>query len=213
VLSLSNEPQKLINMTLDTLTQVLEVECCWVQTVNARKKSLSLAGERGFSPAMRAEMSSTDMNDVFTRQVVGLGDHIVIPNLSNDGLYGLSSFRSAGYRWLVAAPLLTYRVHGVLGVASRHKKRFRKETADLVMVIGGLIGNALNKARLSGQPPVSEKPEEPPKGEKTKDETIPVREPSSATSSESHAAKPPDAAFPRHASSMITFRRQHRQVR
>jgi len=209
VLSLSNEPQKLINMTLDTLTQVLEIECCWVQTINARKKELNLSAERGFTPAMQSEMASMDMNDRFTKQVVGLGDHIVIPNLSNDGLYGLSSFRNAGYRWLVAAPLLTYRVHGVLGIASRHKKSFRKETAELVRVIGGLIGNALNKADLSRHSPASGNPEEPSSGEKPKKTVIPLEEPH-APRAEGNAVKPGDAAFPKHASSMKSFRSLHR---
>lgn len=196
-------------MTLDTLTQVLEIECCWVQTVDARKKSLILSAERGFTPAMQAELSSLDINDIFTRQLVGLGDHIVIPNLSNDGLYGLSSFRSAGYKWLVAAPLLTYRVHGVLGIASRNKKRFRKETADLVMVIGGLIGNALNKADLSQQPPISEKPQEPLGKENKKTAIIPAQESSPTPRADRHTVKPPDAAFLRHTSSMKTFRSRH----
>jgi len=211
VLSLSNEPQKLLNMTLDTLAQVLDIECCWVQTINVRKRSLSLSAERGFTSAMQAEMASMDMNAVFTKQLVGLGDQIVIPSLSNDGLYGLSSFRSAGYKWLIAAPLLTYRVHGVLGVASRYKKRFHKETADLVMVIGGLIGNALNKADLSQQTPVSEKREQPVNKAQPKKTVVPAEQSSPpATPVDKPPAKAPDAAFPKHAHSMKSFRSLHR---
>jgi signal transduction protein with GAF and PtsI domain len=151
-------------MALDTLTQVLKTECCWVQTINTRKRTLALAAQRGFSQEMKAEMASLDINHRFSEQTVGLGNEIVIPDLANDGVYGFSSFRKAGFKWLVAAPLMTYRVHGVLGIASRNKKRLYKETADLTKVIAGLIGTALNKAWLSQKPSGPEKA--PPSPEK-----------------------------------------------
>jgi signal transduction protein with GAF and PtsI domain len=217
VLSLSNEPQKLLNMALDTLAQVLEIECCWVQTINAGKRSLHLAAERGFTSDMQTEMSAMDIRHGFTRQVVGLGDEIVIPNLSSDGLYGLSSFRSAGYKWMVAAPLMTYRVNGVLGIASRNKKRLHKETADLVMVIAGLIGTALNKASLShqsaeleGAAPLPDKdaPESPavaPPEKQPVDDISPAphRQP------EAEHVKPMEGAFHSHAHRMKSFRDLH----
>jgi transcriptional regulator with GAF, ATPase, and Fis domain len=217
VLSLSNEPQRLLNMTLDTLGQVLDIECCWVQTINARKRSLHLAAERGFSSEMRREISAVDMGHNFSKQVVGTGNGIVIPDLSRDGRYGLSSFRAAGYRWLVAVPLMTYRVHGVLGIASRHKKRLHKETADLVMVIAGLIGTALNKASLSQEFPVPEKPEPSPGKESRPDPITPRAEiPSSTVKltdprdlTEENVAKPAEGAFHKHAHKMNAFRRLH----
>jgi signal transduction protein with GAF and PtsI domain len=210
VLSLSNEPHKLLNMTLDTLVQVLEVECCWVQTINFTKKSLELSAKRGFTEPMQAEMALMDMGHNFTRQVVGLGDEIVIPNLSQDGRYGLASFRAAGYKWLVAAPLMTYRVHGVLGIASRQKKTLRKETADLVMVIAGLIGNALNKAGLSRQSTPAAKPESK---ESPKNAAVPAEEPpplSPSTPADKYAAKTTDSGFHGHARKMKSFRKLHR---
>jgi len=212
VLAISNEPRKFLNMTLDTLAQVLKVECCWVQTINFGKKSLDLSAERGFTGPMQAEMAAMDMDHDFTRQVVGLGDEIVIPNLSQDGRYGLASFRDAGYKWLVAAPLMTYRVHGVLGIASRRKKILRKETADLVMVIAGLIGNALNKAGLSRQSPLTEKPEPPESKGRPVNSTVPSEKPpppSPNAPTDKHAVKPPDAGFHGHAHKMKSFRKLH----
>ncbi len=212
MLSLSNEPQRLLNMTLDTLAQVLDIECCWVQTINARKRSLHLAAERGFSSQMRREMSAVDMGHNFSKQTVGMGNGIVISDLSRDGRYGLSSFRAAGYRWLVAVPLMTYRVHGVLGVASRRKKRLHKETADLVMVIAGLIGTALNKAGLSRETPLPEKPEKTPDKESRPKPVTPREEiPSSVPHNlpEENVVKPAEGAFHQHAHKMDAFRRLH----
>jgi hypothetical protein len=149
VLALSNEPQQLINMTLDTLTESLRMECCWVQTINTSAHSLQLTADRGFNAEMRRELSLMELGNRFSEQIVGLGNEIVIPDLSNDGRYGLSSFRAAGYRWLVAVPLMTYRVHGILGIASRSKKRLHREIVDLITVVAGLIGTALNRSDLS----------------------------------------------------------------
>jgi transcriptional regulator with GAF, ATPase, and Fis domain len=204
-------------MTLDTLAQVLEIECCWVQTINAKKRSLHLAAERGFDSEMQREMSTMDMSHHLSEQVVGLGNEIVIPDLSNNGQYGLSSFQAAGYKWLVAVPLMTYRVHGVLGIASRNKKRLRKETADLVMVIAGLIGTALNKAGLSRELPAPEKAEKPAIEESHKEPVTPRKEPPILTHKtsaphvppEKHALKPADSTFNKHAYKMKSFRRLH----
>lgn len=213
VLSLSNEPRRLLNMALDTLVQALEIECCWVQTINTAERSLQLAAERGFSSEMRREIAAMEIDRGFGRQVVGAGNGIVIPELSRDGRYGLSSFRVAGYRWVVAAPLMTYRVHGLLGVASRHKKRLRKETADLVTVIAGLIGTALNKAGLSRELTVPEKPEKSPDEAGHSDpintgvETVKLTDPRELP--EENDSKPPEGAFHKHAHKMKTFRRLH----
>jgi signal transduction protein with GAF and PtsI domain len=217
VLSLSNEPQRLINMTLDTLTHVLEIECCWVQTVSARKRSLHLAAERGFTSEMRREIAALDIGHHFGRQVVGLGNGIVVPDLSRDGRYGLRSFRAAGYKWLVAAPLMSYRVHGVLGIASRYKKRLRKETADLAMVIAGLIGTALNKADLYRESQIPPNTEKSPHQENPQDlvtprrKTPPINDNPSAPQppEEENTVKPTESAFHKHARRMKTFRRLH----
>jgi signal transduction protein with GAF and PtsI domain len=205
-------------MALDTLSQELKTECCWVQTINARKRTLSLAAHRGFSHGMKMEMASLDMNHRFSEQIVGLGNEIVIPDLSNDGLYGLSSFREAGFKWLVATPLMTYRVHGVLGIASRNKKRFYKETVDLTKVIAGLIGTALNKAWLSQKSPGPEKPSPTSEKADTKSPASPREETSTLTGqpaapqppSYNNPTKTPEGTFYKHARKMKSFRNLHR---
>ncbi|MFH1646256.1 MAG: GAF domain-containing protein [Chloroflexota bacterium] len=199
-LSLTNDEPKLLNTALDTLTQVLGVECGWVQTINARSHKLLLSARRGFSAEMEREMAAMDTSGSFGG-VIGLGQKIVIPDLSCDGRYGLASFGEAGYRWLVAAPMMTYRNHGVLGVASYHKKQFKKETADLVIVIAGLLGTALMKARLFEKAPRRDRPD-PAVSEK---ET-----PAPPAKAEKRPGKPPASdAFHRHAHRMESFRKGH----
>jgi signal transduction protein with GAF and PtsI domain len=218
ILSLTNEPDKLVNMVLDSLPQVLKIECCWIQTFNDRKhQHLLLAAERGFSPEMRLELTSMDMSHGFSEQIIGLGQKIVIPDLYNDGLYGFSSFKTNGFKWLVAAPLMTYRVHGILGIASRNRKLLKKETAELIMVIAGLIAHALSKAYLSLKPPAPEEPVKPPAREvgealETPDKSTeaPPDITASGSSPGKNPIKPPDATFHSHTRRMETFRRSHR---
>jgi len=203
-------------MTLDTLVRVMGTECCWVQTIDSARRSLQLAAERGFNSEMRREVSALDMTRGFGRQVVGLASGIVIPDLSHDGRFGLTSFRAAGYRWLVAVPLMTYRVHGVLGVASRDKKRLRKETPDLALVIAGLIGTALNRAGLSAGPP-PEKPRQPasealsPPPASFQPEKLAVADMlfSPPELPPKNEPKPAEGAFHHHAHKMSAFRRLH----
>ena len=167
---------------------------------------------------MRRQLSSLDLGHDFSQHTVGAGNYLIIPDISVDGRYGLSSFRSAGYRWLVAAPLMTYRVHGVLGIASRHKKLLHKETADLVTVIAGLIGTALNRTGLSGGPPAPDKPEPSPENESRPAPVVTANDISSPaplttipdSPPEEKTTKPAEADFQKHAHKMKSFRDLHR---
>jgi hypothetical protein len=80
---------------------------------------------------------------------VAMGHRLVIPDLARDGSYGLDLFSQAGFRSLIAVPIRTYRTHGVLGVASRTRKRFPKESDELLTIIAGMVGTAINTAELS----------------------------------------------------------------
>jgi hypothetical protein len=159
ILSLTNEPDKLVNTVLDTLAQVTGIECLWIQTTGEGKaRILKLAAERGFSEAMKAEIRGMDMGHSFTGEIIGRGGKIIITNLNNDGLYGLDTFRTGGYRWLAAVPLMTYRANGILGAASRKKNLLEDETPELLMVVGGMIASALTKAYLSRNIAIAKKP-------------------------------------------------------
>jgi signal transduction protein with GAF and PtsI domain len=217
-LSLTNEPEKLVNMALDTLSQTLNIECCWIQTIDDRKNhQLSLAAERGFSDEMRSEIISINLNHGFSGQIIGMGHKIIIQNLNNDGLYGLSSFRAAGYKWLVAVPLMTYRVYGILGAASHNRRLLQKETADLIMVIAGLIAGSLSKAHLSRSFPPRNESVILTARESQKETPLPDINteissdmPSSGLPSQKNLPKHTDMGFHSHTHKMESFRKSHR---
>lgn len=148
VLSVSNEPQQLLEMFLDTLSEVLKIDCCWIQLIDSESRKLSLAAYRGFTPDMEREISSLDPGWNHSNQIVGIGYKVIIPDLTRDREHSFLSFRRGGIHWLVAVPVRTYRVQGILGIASRTKKQFSNEIADLLMVIAGQLGLATDKANL-----------------------------------------------------------------
>lgn len=156
-LALSNERRQLLEMVLDTLLEVLEVDCCWVQLLDLESCELQLAAHRGFTPDMEREIGSSGLKPSLTNQVSGLGYKIVIPDLSNDKDHGLASFVKAKLRSLVAVPLMTYHTQGVMGIASRDTEQFHTETAELLKVIASLVGTALDKADLYQRTLASEK--------------------------------------------------------
>jgi len=147
-LSLSNEPKQLVDMVLDTLLEVLNIECCWVQLLSSESRELRLVACHGFTEDMKREIDSMGLGQSFAKQIAGLGDKIFIPDLSRDKKYGLSSFSKAGYRLLVAVPLMTYRIQGVMGIAARTKQWPHAETTELLMIIGKLLGMAVDKGDI-----------------------------------------------------------------
>lgn len=147
VLALSNEPVQLIEMVLDELLGTINVDCCWVQLVRSENRGLQLVAYRGFTPEMTREMELMSPGQTLSNHAV-MGLKVIIADLSRDGEYGLSSFGKAGLRSLVAVPMRTYRTHGVMGIASRGKKRFDTEVAELLVVIAGLVGASINSAEL-----------------------------------------------------------------
>lgn len=144
-------PKNLLDTALDTISRVLGVDCCWVQLITASNNGLSLSACCGFTSDMQHKMATMDLSHPLGQQVVGIGSALVIPDLSQNGHFDMSLFEEAGFRSLIAVPVLTYRPYGIMGVAYRTTKRFTKADSDLFTVIAGVIGMALNKCVLIEQ--------------------------------------------------------------
>jgi len=63
-----------------------------------KKQQLALAADHGFSDKIRSEVVAMDLTQDFAAGYRD-GNKIVIPDLNNDGAYGLASFRESGYKW------------------------------------------------------------------------------------------------------------------
>lgn len=151
-LSLSDEPQQLINLVLDKLLQVLAIDCCWIQLLDEKSSQLTLAAHRGFTPEMVEEIASIKLGQSLTGQVALSGQPIVIPDISTDARYSLGSPSKAGLHSFAAVPLRSRdRILGVIGLTSRRRAQPLVEDVELLTAIASQIGTAFDKAELYQQ--------------------------------------------------------------
>jgi hypothetical protein len=143
-LSIANSPKLVLEMTLETLSNVLEVESSWIQIADAAK-NLELAAYHGFHFKEQLEIIVQDVTSVYQKEVVGLGNSIIIPNLHRHNKYNLSALSRMGYAWLVAVPIRNHRLAGVMSITSRKKKKLDNDFSDLMYVIAGLVIMAAEK--------------------------------------------------------------------
>jgi transcriptional regulator with GAF, ATPase, and Fis domain len=105
----------------------------------------------GFTPEMKRDLGRLDKKHRFSHEIIGLGHRIIIPSLNRDGKYDIPLFRKPGFRSLIAVPIMTYRIHGILGAAYREKTKFSQDFTELLAVIANLIGMSLHKSMLHRQ--------------------------------------------------------------
>lgn len=167
---------------------------------------------------MKREMDLIDRDHHFSHEIIGLGHKIIIPSLNRDGKYNIPFFRQSGYRSLLAVPIMTYRIHGILGMAFRSKMKFREDYTQLLDVIANLIGMSLHKSSLS-EPQIQKRPAEPANSDEMKSVDIKTEEPVvkdslkkdiQALSETTSRANNPDSDFHDHARSMRLFHESHK---
>lgn len=176
-----------MSTTLDTISRELKTDCCWIQLLNNGSDQLPLTASLGFSSDMKRGMSAMERDHLFAHEIVGIGHNVVIPNLNQDGKYAIPSFAESGYKSLLAVPIMTYRVHGILGIGYRSRKRLPEEFCKLITVIANLLGMALHKSNLNKQSLQKDPPEKPSPVTNTPARTL--KEPEVETES---IAKEPD---------------------
>lgn len=156
---MTTNPQQLLETTLDTLSGMIKADCCWVHIVSTGNDKLPLVASLGFNPEMKCDLGQLDVKHRFSHEIIGLGHRIVIPNLSRDGKYNIPVFQRSGFHSMIAVPIMTYRVHGILGAAYRDKTKFSQDFTEMVAVIANLIGMSLHKTRLPKLISTEKKPE------------------------------------------------------
>jgi GAF domain-containing protein len=203
-LSLKNEPEQLLDIALDAISKVFEADCCWIQFINPDNE-LSLAAFQDFTALLQEKMGRMDLRHPFGKEIAGTGNSIVIPDLSRDGRFDISLFEQEGFRSLVAVPIITYRVHGIMGAAFRARKRFTEDDSGLLSAIAGMIGMAYHKCLLL-------KTAAGPENLPAPDASTPEQE-AAAEDEQSSQVNPDNGADKEHSQRMRVFRDSHRKAR
>ncbi len=145
MLSLTHVPERFLDSALDTLSRALGTNCCWVQVIAPGSNKLILSAHQGFTPYIQEKMAAMDLNHPLAKEIIGAGTSVTIPDLSQDGHLGMSMFAESGFVALIAVPIITYRVNGIMGVVYRTRKRFTKDDSDLITAVASIIGIAINE--------------------------------------------------------------------
>ncbi|MFC1918278.1 GAF domain-containing protein [Chloroflexota bacterium] len=148
-ISLTEKPNLIVEAALDSLSENLKTDCSWIQLTDPLSNKLNLVSSRNFTHEIHNVMAHIDKDHYCVKEIVGLGNRIVIPNLSMDGRYGLVVFEEAGFHSLIAVPIMTYKVFGIMGIAYRSSKKVSNEFTQLIAVIANLVGMALNKEMIA----------------------------------------------------------------
>jgi hypothetical protein len=125
-------------MTLETLSQNLDIECSWIQLISAGKSDLELVAHHGFNFMERLENIISDIDDIYQREILGLGNSLVIPNLQRNHQYDVSTLNRMGYQWLVSVPMRNHRLAGILSLTSRKKRKINDDFGEFMEAIAGL---------------------------------------------------------------------------
>ncbi len=142
---MTNNHNFVIETALDSLEDNLNIDCSWIQLTSPFSQYPHLVSFRNFTDEIHHEMSRIDLNNYFIEGVVGLGNKIVVPNLNMKGAHILAVFRKAGFHSLIAVPITTYKVLGIMGVAFRKKRSFSKDYINLIALVSNLVGMALSR--------------------------------------------------------------------
>jgi hypothetical protein len=146
-LSLSNNPRQISNLLLNVLTKVMNVDASWVRLEDAGSQAELLTVTRGLTGTQNKELQAPELRRVLDDRI-GIGDMVIIPDISRDEALSSSTFVSSGFGCLVIVPLVTYQFRGILGTMWRVTKGFDADYAFLLMVIGNLVCSALERSAL-----------------------------------------------------------------
>jgi transcriptional regulator with GAF, ATPase, and Fis domain len=174
-LSVSDKQEFIVETALDSLMETLDIHCSWIQLSGQSGTNPYLASQRNFTEDILHDMTHMDKAHPLFLEVLGMGNRIVIPDLSLDGAYGMSAFEKAGFCSLVAVPITTYKVLGILGAADKKKRRFGNDIAQLLSTIASLVGVSLTKTGIA-QKSLPEKNRSPMPSEPLETHVAPVTE-------------------------------------
>lgn len=189
-----------------------------MQIADTGDEKLPLIASLGCNEDMKRGIALLDRNHRFSHEIVGLGHKVVISSLDRDGKYNIPVFKKSGFHSLLAVPIMTYRIHGILGMAYLNKMKFGEDFIQLFGVIANLIGMSLHKSMLNRQA-IPKKPAEPTGSDEVKsgdEETgerrikdIPDRDVQNITQATVNK-NDHDSDFDDHARNMRLFHKSHK---
>lgn len=152
VLSESLQLSQLLGSSIDSLINMMRVDAVLVFLVDEEAGELAIAAHRGVSDEFAQSISRVKLGEGFNGKVAQSGEPLFGEDVSQDPSVTRMAVVKEGIRSQLIVPLKSKgNVVGTLCVASRGRRRFRRDEVELLTAIGNQIGVAAENARLYEQ--------------------------------------------------------------
>lgn len=152
ILAASLEEDDIISQTLSHVIQYLGVEAGEIFLREEGTKDLRMANHWGEAAEAFWTKDRFLIGEGFVGRVAQVGEILVSNSLETDMRFLRRAVVNAGFKTLVAIPLIARgKVVGVMNVATMNKRQFDARELDLLEAIGTWAGTAIENARLHRQ--------------------------------------------------------------
>jgi len=152
VASQSLELSQILNSSIDSIMEVMNVDAAWVFLLDKEAGELTLAAHRGVSPLFAQDVDRVKLGEGFEGVVAQTGEPMFVEDASKDPRLTKVAVGEENIRSQLIAPLKAKgKVMGTICVATHDRRRFRQDEMELLTAIGNQIGVAIDNARLYQQ--------------------------------------------------------------
>ena len=134
---------------IDIVADVMELEIALLYLLDEKNGELILSAYRGVPREFALGVDKMKIGEGFNGRVAESGELMMVGDAAEDPRLSREAVRREKIKAQLIAPLKSRgKVMGTLSVASRSRREFSKEEAELLTAIGNQIGIAIDKTRL-----------------------------------------------------------------
>lgn len=148
-LSQSLDPEKVITVAVDMVTEVMEAEVILVYSLDNKLGELILMAHEGISEEAARELERIKLGEGFNGRVAATGEPLIVANASHDPRLTRPAVRKMKIESQLIVPMKSKgRVIGTICVGMRRPRQFLSDEMELLSTIAGQIASALENAYL-----------------------------------------------------------------
>ena len=148
-LSQSLDPEKVIAIAVDMVTEVMEAEIILVYSLDNKLGELILMAHEGISEEAARELEKIKLDEGFNGRVAATGEPLIVANASHDPRLTRPAVRKMKIESQLIVPMKSKgRVIGTICIGMRRPRQFLSDEMELLSTIAGQIAAALENAYL-----------------------------------------------------------------
>ncbi|UCB42206.1 MAG: GAF domain-containing protein [Dehalococcoidales bacterium] len=149
VVSQSLELGEVLDVAADTVCEVTGLDVALLFLLDDRTNELHMRAFRGVPNSFVDGLKGLKVGEGFNGQVARTGEPLQIANSAQDPRLTRDVVRQEGIQAQLIVPLKAKdKVVGTLTVAGRQSRRFEEDEVELLTIIGGQVGMAIENSRM-----------------------------------------------------------------